>query len=216
MPFRELPGAERCYFQPDERLIHAGDPLDAVYYLVSGVVYRVVLTENGDESILSRKIGSEGVSSLIGILTAFSTPPYRSIHDFIAHTDCVCYKIPIDVCLAYLQQQPDLLVDLLRESVNDYTHLSKKYWAKKEKNAPAELCAFLLENSREVEGRRLLSKQYTNIEIAKFLSVHRVTVTNMLRALKEEGCVERTPQGLVLTNLSALEAYRDRQKTLTY
>lgn len=73
-----------------------------------------------------------------------------------------------------------------------------------------------MENSREVEGRRLLSKQYTNIEIAKFLSVHRVTVTNMLRTLKEEGCVERTPQGLVLTNLSALEAYRDRQKTLNY
>lgn len=216
MPFRELPGAERCYFQPDERLIHAGDPLDVVYYLVSGVVYRIIVTENGDECILNRKNGGEGVASLIGILAAYTEKPYHSINDFVAHTECICYRIPADVCIDYLRQRPELLEGLLHESVCDYASLSKKFWARKEKNAPAELCAFLLENSREVEGRRLLSKQYTNIEIAKFLSVHRVTVTNMLRTLKEEGCVERTPQGLVLTNLSALESYRDRQKTLNY
>ena len=222
MPFRHLAGAERCYFQPEEHLISAGDSLKYIYYLTSGVVYRIGVTENGEECILGRKIGGEGVSSLVGILEAFSKPPQPPAsgpivhHDFIAHTDCVCYKIPVDVCLAYLHEQPDMLENLLRELSIAYGHICRKYWARKEKNVPAELCAFLLENSRESGGVRLLSRQYTNVEIAKFLSVHRVTVTNMLRALKDQGCIERTPRGLVLTDVPQLTDYRNGKKILSY
>ena len=216
MPFRHLAGAERCYFQPEEHLISAGDSLEYIYYLTSGVVYRIGVTENGEECILGRKIGGEGASSLVGIMETFSKQPTESLHDFIAHTDCVCYKIPIDVCLAYLHEQPDMLEALLRELSSDYGRLYRKYWARKEKNVAAELCAFLLENSRESGGVRLLSRQYTNVEIAKFLSVHRVTVTNMLRALKTQGCIERTPRGLVLIDVPQLIDYRNGKKTLSY
>lgn len=216
MPFRHLAGAERCYFQPEEHLISAGDSLEYIYYLTSGVVYRIGVTEHGEECILGRKIGGEGASSLVGIMETFSKQPTESLHDFIAHTDCVCYKIPIDVCLAYLHEQPDMLEALLRELSSDYGRLYRKYWARKEKNVAAELCAFLLENSRESGGVRLLSRQYTNVEIAKFLSVHRVTVTNMLRALKTQGCVERTPRGLVLTDVPQLTDYRNGKKMLSY
>lgn len=216
MPFRHLAGAERCYFQPEEHLISAGDSLEYVYYLTSGVVYRIGITENGEECILGRKIGGEGASSLVGIMEAFSKQPTESLHDFIAHTDCVCYKIPIDVCLAYLHEQPDMLEALLRELSSDYGRLYRKYWVRKEKNAPAELCAFLLENSHDSSEGRLLSRQYTNVEIARFLSLHRVTVTNMICALKAQGCVERTPRGLLLTDLSMLMAYRDGKKILSY
>lgn len=216
MPFRHLAGAERCYFQPEEHLISAGDSLEYVYYLTSGVVYRIGMTENGEECILGRKIGGEGASSLVGIMETFSKQPTESLHDFIAHTDCVCYKIPIDVCLAYLHEQPDMLEALLRELSSDYGRLYRKYWVRKEKNAPAELCAFLLENSHDSSEGRLLSRQYTNVEIARFLSLHRVTVTNMICALKAQGCVERTPRGLLLTDLSMLMAYRDGKKILSY
>lgn len=216
MPFRHLEGAERCYFQPEEHLISAGDSLEYIYYLTSGVVYRIGVTENGEECILGRKIGGEGASSLVGIMETFSKQPTESLHDFIAHTDCVCYKIPIDVCLAYLHEQPDMLEALLRELSSDYGRLYRKYWARKEKNVAAELCAFLLENSRESGGVRLLSRQYTNVEIAKFLSVHRVTVTNMLRALKTQGCIERTPRGLVLIDVPQLTDYRNGKKMLSY
>lgn len=216
MPFRSLPGAERCFFQPEEHLISAGDPLDVVYYLVSGVVYRIIVTENGDECILNRKNGGEGVASLIGILAAYTEKPYHSINDFVAHTECICYRIPADVCIDYLRQRPELLEGLLHESVCDYASLSKKFWARKEKNASAELCAFLLENSHQINGERVLSRQYTNVEIAKFISVHRVTVTNMLRALKAEGCVERTSEGILLRDPELLAAYRDGEKILSY
>lgn len=216
MPFRDLPGAERCYFHEGESLISIDEQLQHVYYLVSGVVYRVVITENGDETILSRKTGGEGVSSLIGILVAYSEPGFHPIHEFVAHTDCVCYRIPITVCTEYLHDHPELLEAVLRECVREYVYLSKKYWVKKDKNAPAELCGFLLDNSYVIDGERVLSRQYTNIEIAKFISVHRVTVTNMLRALKDEGCVERVSRGLRLIDVPRLQEYRDRKRTLNY
>lgn len=56
----------------------------------------------------------------------------------------------------------------------------------------------------------------TNIEIAKFLTVHKVTVSRILRALKEQGCVERTERGLLLRDISALEAYAYDNKELDY
>lgn len=216
MPFRYLPGAKQCYFQPGESLIRFGEELEYVYYLESGEVYCNALTKEGHAFIFSRKVGGQGVSSLIGILTAYSDPPFCSIHEIIAHTECMCYQIPRKVCIAYLHRHPELLESLLLRSVNDYTNLSKKYWVNKEKNAPSALCTFLLENSQEVGGKRVLPKQYTNVKIANFLSVHRVTVNNMLRTLKEEGCVERTSQGLVLNNLSLLNEYSARKRKLNY
>ena len=75
MPFRYLPGAKQCYFQPGESLIRFGEELEYVYYLESGEVYCNALTKEGHAFIFSRKVGGQGVSSLIGILTAYSDPP---------------------------------------------------------------------------------------------------------------------------------------------
>ena len=41
-------------------------------------------------------------------------------------------------------------------------------------------------------------------------------MAKIIRRLKENGCVERTEQGLLLKNISLLRAYADVQKTLEY
>ncbi len=40
MPFRELPGAVQCKFRKGERIMRAGEPIDFIYYLTKGTVYR--------------------------------------------------------------------------------------------------------------------------------------------------------------------------------
>ena len=85
-----------------------------------------------------------------------------------------------------------------------------------ESSVSVQLCKFLLEYSRDSEAGRVLSKKYSNIEISKFLSMHKVTVARVLRALKEQGCVERTNQGLLLKNVPLLTAFAQGDKVLEY
>lgn len=217
MPFRDLPGVTKCRFEPGDCLIAAGERVDYIYYLQKGVVYRELLTDKGHESILSRKVGDSAVSSLIGIL-----PWYRrsdvgvSTNDFVAKTNCVCYRIPKDVCIAYLQQHHELLEEVIRIVLEDYMRLMDLFQAKRAGDVSSRLCRFLLLSSSETKQGKILPKKYTNVEIAKFLSVHKVTVARILRALKDENCVTRVEGGLLLCNETELEAYASQQKLLEY
>lgn len=90
MPFRNLPGATLCTFKKGEHLISAGDEVQAIFYLSSGVVYRIMTRASGNETIVSRKVGGQGVSSLIGIYILYSEEiPYIAANDFVAYSDCV-------------------------------------------------------------------------------------------------------------------------------
>lgn len=217
MPFRNLPGATLCTFKKGEHLISAGDEVQAIFYLSSGVVYRIMTRASGNETIVSRKVGGQGVSSLIGIYILYSEEiPYIAANDFVAYSDCVCYRIPVDVCLNYFREHPLMMENLLKDFGREYQFMANKFWGRKEKTAAAQLCGFILRYSREVKGERILSKKYTNVEIAKFISVHKVTVANILRVLKEQECVERTKNGLVLKNVPLIKEYAEQKKKLEY
>lgn len=217
MPFRELPGATLCTFQKGERLISAGDDVQAVYYLTSGVVDCIMTRATGNETIFSRKEGGQGVSSFIGIFALYSEErPYITANDFVARTDCVCYRIPWDTCLTYFREHPLMMESLLKDVWREYLFMADKFFVKKEKTAAAQLCGFILHYSRDVNGERILAKNYTNVEIAKFISVHQVTVANILRALKEQACVERSKNGLLLKNVPLIQDYAEQKKILDY
>lgn len=217
MPFRDLPGVTQCRFKRGEVLIAAGEPAEYVYYLQSGVVYRELLTDAGHESIMSLKTSNSVAASLVGILTLYRRRnPGISNYDFIAHTNCVCYRIPKDVCMEYLRNHSELLEEVLYIALDEYTRLMDLTLMKWESSVSVQLCKFLLEYSRDSEAGRVLSKKYSNIEISKFLSMHKVTVARVLRALKEQGCVERTNQGLLLKNVPLLTAFAQGDKVLEY
>lgn len=217
MVLRDYPGVERVFFKAGEVLIKAGEPVEYVYQLVHGLVYRVVVSEAGNETIMSRKTEHTIGGALIGVLLLFSKQAGEvSTNEFVAQTDCVCYRVPKAVCLQYLRSHVDVMEEVLRMAMDEYRQLADKYYARCEKSVPAQLCGFLLNYSVETAQGRVLLKKHTNVEIAKSLSIHRVTVSNMLRALKDQGCVERTPEGLALTNISLLKAFAANEQTLNY
>lgn len=218
MALKDYPDVERVFFQPGEVIIKAGEPIECVYQLVQGTVYRVVVSQAGNENIMSRKTegGSTG-ASLLGVLSLFAErAKYGSGNEFVAQTACVCYRVPKERCLAYLREHVDVMEEVLRMAMGEYRQLADKFYARCEKSVPAQLCEFLLDVSIDTPQGRLLPKKHTNIEIAKFLSVHRVTVSNMLRALKEQDCVARTSEGLLLKNPALLRAYANHEKVLEY
>lgn len=217
MPFRNLPGVKKCSFQKGDYLITAGEKIDWVYYLVEGTVYRERTTATGYESILNSKTGNNVMSSLLGILIFYKREHADvSADDFIAKTDCVCYRIPKDVCMFYLREHPDLMEELVRCALDEYNKMMDLFQAKREGCVSGNLCKFLMEHSVNTEKGRLVPKKYTNVEIAKFLSVHKVTVARMIRVLKDEGQIERKPEGLYITNPEELQMYAEQKRSLDY
>ena len=217
MPFRDLPGATQCRFRKGERIMRAGEKIDYLYYLTKGAVYREVVTDKGYESILSKKSGSNAVQSLVGILAVYNRSNHgMSNSDFFAYTDCITYRIPVAVCKDYLRQHPDLLEEVIECSMYEYTNLLKLFQSRREGSATMRLCSLLLERARETEDGLAVSRKCTNVEISKLLSIHKVTVSRMLRALKEDGCVERSAAGLIILQPEQLRKYADGESVLEY
>ena len=219
MSFRDLPGAVQCRFRKGERLIRAGEPIEYIYYMVKGSVYREVVTDKGYESILSKKGGSDDIAhSLVGILAAYNRNIGGvSTSDFIAHTDCIAYRIPVEICKDYLRQHPILLEEVVCCALDEYNRVLKMFQSRREGSGAARLCALLLERSKILDdGRMAVSRKCTNVELSKLLSIHKVTVSRMLRALKEEGVVERTPDGLIILDPKRLKQYADNALVLEY
>ncbi len=219
MPFRELPGAVQCKFRKGERIMRAGEPIDFIYYLTKGTVYREVSTDRGYESILSRKRDTTPGKSLIGILASYNENNNNICNsDFIAHTDCVCYRIATETCKAYLRIHPEILEEVVRHSMDEYTNLLKLFEMRRDGSAGARLCALLLEraNWSEEEQALVVSKKCTNVEISKLLSVHKVTVSRMLRTLKNDGAVERRPAGMTILKPDRLKQYAENEIELDY
>lgn len=217
MPFRDLPGVEQCRFKKGDCLLPAGERVEYVYYLTKGTVYRELISDKGYESILSRKNNSNAIQSLVGILALYTDIEGNIIHSgFFAHTDCIAYKIPKDVCMQYLRDHPDMMEDLLRYSLEEYVRVLKILNARREGNSTASLCKLLLERARPTEQGLLVSKKCTNVEMAKILNIHKVTVNRMLRVLKEESVLERTADGLLILQPELLRQYADDEKAFKY
>ncbi len=218
MPFRELPGAALCRFRKGEHIIRAGEPIEYIYYLTKGTVYREIVTDKGYESILSRKGGSGDVSSLlVGILAAYNRNS-RSISssDFVARTDCSAYKIPVEVCKEYLRQNPALLEDALYCAMDEYTRVLSLFQSRRDGNGMSRLCALLLERANASDDGLVVPRKCTNIEMSKLLSIHKVTVSRMLRALREEGTIEKSEKGLVILDPVRMKQYAENIQTLEY
>ena len=218
MPFRDLPGVTKCRFKKGETILKAGEPVEYVYYLTKGTVYREMITAKGYESILSCKKASDVADALVGVLTLYNmTHNAISRYSFIAHTDCTCYQIPRDVCKTYLREHPDLLERVLSHAMREYTQLMNLFMSQREGSGAARLCALLLERAKQnAEGTLVVPKKCTNVELSKLLSIHKVTVSRMIRALREEGVVERVEVGMIVLQPERLKQYADNEDTLIY
>ena len=118
--------------------------------------------------------------------------------------------------MKYLRKNPELLEDLIRMAVAADCYTASAFVTLKNKSTAGALCKLLLEQGYETPNGLIVSRKLTNIEIAKFLSVHKVTVACILRVLKEEDVVERTPQGLLLKDLAKLQQYANDEIKLKY
>ena len=204
MLFRDLPGVTTSRFKQGEYLLRRGEPMPYVYYLKKGEVKREVLTPYGSEMINTIKVGGQITGSIVGLLEIYDShfDGYCS-DDFIAIEECVCYRVPVEVCMRYLGEHPELLAEAL-------------FLNKRDLKAPQLVCEFLLTHGLERAEGLVLPKKFNNVEIAKHLSMHSVTVSRIMSALKREGVVVRTAEGWLLRDTEALHEYLDGTRKMKY
>lgn len=217
MPYRDLPGVETYFFKKGENLITVDQEVDYVYYLKKGNVNREIITSNGIESVLSFKQAGQGIFSIVGILYLYDEDyRYVSANDFVAMTDCECYKIPANSIRMYLRQHPEELEKVITVALKETLSITQRYLAKTETPIHVVFCRWVLNHLVEEEGELYLPKKYTNIEMAKHMTVHKVTISRILRALREEGTVERTKKGLHILNHKLLREHAEDVRRLEY
>lgn len=219
MPFREFPGVTICRFKKGDYLFRIGEPVEFVYYLIQGSVCREITTKLGKEIIVSVKKSDNLVHSIVGVFEIFvvsDDEPMVCHSDFIANSNCLCYKIPKDICLSYIRQRPHLLEELVRLSFSEYMQLYEIFQTKEEGKVANALCQFLIDKSIEVENAYIVPKKIKNIEIAKTLSIHKVTVSRIIQILKDEGIIEKGPEGIRIKNINQLKLYADGKADLKY
>lgn len=213
-----FPDAQRVFFKKGEYLIRLGQQVDHIYYLAQGSVDRTMVNTRGIENYMSRKDAGKGVWSLVGVLFLYEKdgPPYISDNDFVAATDCICYRIRVDECRARLFEHPEVLEDVVRVAVHECSNMREAFLARTESPAYVQMCRILLDSAVRTSKGLMVPRTMTNVVIAARISAHKVTVSRMLHMLREQGIIERTPDGLCILDAEMLEKFAGGKRKLGY
>lgn len=145
MLFQGLPGVSVCRFRKGEYLMRRGEAMPYVYYLKKGEVKWEVLSPYGSEMINTVKFGGQITASIIGLLTIYDSGFDGTCRDdFIAVTDCVCYRVPVEVCMRYLGEHPELLAEALTMAMDLFDEMEALLLNKRDLKAPQLVSEFLL------------------------------------------------------------------------
>ncbi|MEG6522322.1 Crp/Fnr family transcriptional regulator [Desulfotomaculum sp. 1211_IL3151] len=216
MDLLKQPGVVRCEFKKGEYIIRQEENVQFLYYLEKGTCHRTTFTEKGDEIIFGvKKPSPKFIQSLVGVLILYSDG--ISMSNFIADSNCSCYKIPKDTFLQYVQDKPDILNELIFMAMRELRELANSFQARQEGKVANRLCAQLLKNSQTKQGKLLVNKDYSNLtKMGRFLGIHKVTVAKIIKALKEEGIIDKEKEGIVILDEIQLASYAKGEKTINY
>ena len=187
--------------------IQQGEPVRMLYYLTKGTLYRSFTTARGDEVLYGIKKACPGAGiaqALVGVLSLYNEG-YVCSTSFTAMTECEGYMVPCDVFFAYVQDKPEILADILRLAMAEYRNLMINYQAHQEKHIANRLCQVLLHQAEPCADGKSYVRNLSNLELAAFLGIHQVTVSKILRCLKEKQVLERTKQGWLILDKAHLE-----------
>lgn len=218
MEAEKFKGAVMQHYEKGKVLIHQGDPVTHLYYLVKGTVFREVVTPDGYESVPTVKTAaSKGMASLVGVLALFTgNENLCSNSSFITNSPCTCYKIPKESVMEYLLANPNELVCVVELAMRDHANLFQLLVMRNEGQVANRLCKLLMEQSTYEDGRCLITGKNTNVDLAKFLCVHKVTVARILRQLKEEGVIARQGSRICIFKPETMQEYADCTRQLKY
>lgn len=202
-------------FKKNEVILEQEEKVDFVYFMLEGSCYRSYITDKGSSIIYEVKVANDTVGSFLGVLSLY-TPDQKNLYRFTAKEECNCLVIPLDSFISWTESTPDLAIELLKMAMEQYRNLQKSFQAYQEGRNANRLCMALIQKSGIKDGKHILDKKNTLVEMASSLGIHAVTVSRIMRVLCEQGILTRTSQGYVIEDINELYQYACNQKKLKY
>ena len=214
MPFREIKSAVYCEFKKGECLISEGEEVHYVYYLTDGIVKRMQVDNNGCKRTIEKrdsKAINGKVDAIIGLALAYSTQEkIHSRYVFKAVTDCKCYRIEKEEYRKWAHAHADVMEEticlIIRENAdtNDWIE-NKRYQG----TMPMYVCQKLLLEAEKHDDKWILPPNFVARDMAFRRGIHKVTMSRIMRALKEEGVLKKTDKYWEISDYEALAAFAE-------
>lgn len=190
-------------FRKGDIIISAGEELQSIYYLQSGSVKMVGVSEEGEEIVLH----------------VFRPPAYFPImfslsntsnsYSFIAFEDVKARKAPISDVLSFIKSEPDVLLDLTTRFSSALTGLLVRIEGMVFQSAQLKIVSlfvYLSEKFGEDSDKGVcISLQLTHEDIAAWVGMRRETVSRQIEKLEKEGLLFFAERHYVIPKIDLLK-----------
>ncbi|MCJ7435754.1 MAG: Crp/Fnr family transcriptional regulator [Anaerolineales bacterium] len=198
----------RRTFPKGSEIVDLVTPVNGVYFVKEGSVDVPLYTVHGPEKVLFYV----GPGCIFGEISCFvgGGDEEASVR---ARTDCVLYFFSRDLIEGVIaNQHPHLLIELIRASAYKIRMFSVLLHDSLNSNHFMRVCKMLvyLIRFKEVEiaeGQRqvIIQPEMTQLDMARLMGIHRVTVTKAISRLKTMGIINRfSKKALEINDFPAL------------
>lgn len=182
-------------------LIHNGDKIDNIFYIVRGQVRQYDITSSGEEIIVD--IFKAG--AFIPMMLAFNHS--TSQYFFEASSDVIVRTAPVREVLNLIKNDPDIALDLLTRIMSGIEGMERRMAHLMGGTGRSRLIFELIIECRRfglrlgLDGYKL---DFHEDELAKRCGLTRETVNREIRKLKNDGLIVTSRKSLIVKHLNKL------------
>jgi CRP-like cAMP-binding protein len=200
---REFSKYPRREYPKGQILVFADENPDHIFYMVEGRVRKYDVSYRGDEVI----INVFQPPSFFPMSWAINQTPNKFFYK--TETPVVLHAVPADEALRFLQQNPDVTLDLLSRLYKGLEGVYGRLVHLMSGTARSRLLYELI-----IECRRFGEKQHdgsnlfrlSEVDLGARAGLSRETVSREMKKIKSKGWAEVNKLGVVIKDFAALEA----------
>lgn len=201
-----------CFFTHGERIvveknkiIYAPDnkaQSDSLYFLESGLVALMSYSRGGEERVYLYMKGPRIISFMALLLDVTNSHeitgnviPSHLVQ--MTKTRCVLHRMQGSAFRRLLDEDLKFNRLMLQATASNFQEVLSHFQQALEDSASVRLCRLLLDFHITKDGKKMLPKTMSFLEMSKYLGTHPVTVSRIVAILKKEGCIAKE-QGYVV------------------
>ena len=187
------------------QIIYAPDndmQTNSLYFLESGLVALMSYSRSGEERVYLYMEGPRIISFMSLLLNV--TNIQEIIGDTVSNqlfqmtkTRCVLYRMQGSTFRTLLDKDLNFNRLILQATAANFIEVLNHFQQALEENASVRLCRLLLDSYIVKDGKKILPKTMSFLEMSRYLGTHPVTVSRIVAVLKKDGCISKE-QGLVV------------------
>jgi CRP-like cAMP-binding protein len=183
-------------------LIRQGEHDGKIYYLIDGLVEYTYTDKTGAEKLMEIM----GAGSVLNLQPLFGGN--AALGDFVTLEESKIASIKKDDLYRHMENDKRLAEELLEEMAKIISGLMRQIWinAENTNRRTEQVICLLAENRlRHNPGAKTLLLRFSQSDLARITRTTRVTITKILRDLKQKGFVETAYGGILIKDFEGLK-----------